>query len=409
MTPIFRLGFTGSVFVFLTLVVFTSAAMGAGFALMNQGTAAMAQGNAFVAEASDASAIFYNPAGLTQLKRPQFYLGAFLIHPDREYEGNGTSAQTNHRLYRAASVYFSLPVHSRVVLGLGVFAPFGLGTAWPPDWVGRYLTTWSSMKTYNLNPVVAVKVLDSLSLAAGFDVLWSAVRLKRQVSPLLPGVESDLGGVGTGFGYNLAALYEPVAGVKLGVNFRSEISVKHKGNLNMIPAVVPRTNGSANLTFPPTVTFGIAYARLKPFTFEFDATWTGWSTYDELRVDFAQPVLGATSSVTPKNWKDVWAFRFGANWEVREGLKLRAGYIYDLNPVPDDTFDPMLPDADRHIFTVGLDYKIRRFTLGVAYNYILLEGRSKNNTIGILPATFQANGSYESDVHCLGLSMNFQF
>ena len=133
MTPIFRLGFTGSVFVFLTLVVFTSGAGGAGFALMNQGTAAMGQGNAFVAEASDASAIFYNPAGLTQLKRPQFYLGAFLIHPDREYEGNGTSAQTNHRLYRAASVYFTLPVHSRVTLGLGVFAPFGLGTAWPPQ------------------------------------------------------------------------------------------------------------------------------------------------------------------------------------------------------------------------------------------------------------------------------------
>ena len=54
-------------------------------------------------------------------------------------------------------------------------------------------------------------------------------------------------------------------------------------------------------------------------------------------------------------------------------MKLRAGYIYDLTPVPDASFDPQVPDANRHIFTVGQDLKIWRFTLGIAYNYILSE------------------------------------
>jgi hypothetical protein len=118
----------------------------------------MGQGNAFVAEANDASAIFYNPAGLNQIKRAQVYQGSFFNYPDREFSGGGQDSQTNHRIYRSLTAYVAIPVHDRVALGLGFFSPFGMGTAWPPTWAGRYLTTFSSLKTYCLNPVVSVKV-----------------------------------------------------------------------------------------------------------------------------------------------------------------------------------------------------------------------------------------------------------
>jgi long-chain fatty acid transport protein len=399
----------------------TSTALGAGFALMNQGTAGMAQGNAFVAEADDASAIFYNPAGLSQLKRPQFYQGSFFTYPDREFHGTDQFSQTVHRVYPTITAYFAYPVNDRVALGLGFFSPFGLGSSWPSDWVGRYLFTYSTLKTYNVNPVASVKLLDNLSLAAGLDVLWSAVRMKKKL-PMpfnLPDGESNLGGDGNGVGYNLGVLYEPIGGLKLGVAYRSEIFVKHKGDLATTlpsPLVSPSNiGGSANITYPPTVTMGINYSRLKPFTFEFDATWTGWSTYDELKVTLDKPIPGGSTNtlVTPKNWHDAWAFRFGANYEVKQGMKVRAGYIYDLTPVPSGSFEPQLPDANRHVFSVGGDLKIKRFTLGVAYNYVLIEGRSKSNTIATNgvgpPAAFQANGPYRSDVHILGLNWSFQF
>jgi len=401
----------------------TSTALGAGFALMNQGTEAMAQGNAFVAEADNASAIFYNPAGLSQLKRPQFYQGSFLTYPDREFQGTGQFAETVSRVYPTVTAYFAYPINDRVALGLGFFSPFGLGSSWPAEWAGRYLITYSTLKTYNVNPVASVKLLDNLSLAAGVDVMWSAVRMKKKI-PMpfgLPDGESNLGGDGNGVGYNLGVLYEPLGGLKLGVAYRSEIFVKHKGDLaTTLPSPLASPSnigGSANITYPPTVTMGINYSRLKPFTFELDATWTGWSTYDELRVTLDKPIFVngvlTNSLVTPKNWHDTWAFRFGANYEVKEGMKVRAGYIYDLTPVPSGSFDPQLPDANRHVFSVGGDLKIKRFTLGVAYNYILIEGRSKSNTIttnGVgPPAAFQANGPYRSDVHILGLSWSFQF
>jgi long-chain fatty acid transport protein len=407
------------------LLVGATSAEGAGFALLQQGTAAMAQGNAFVADASDASAIFYNPAGLNQLTRPVVYTGGFLNYPSRDFQGEGVSSETNHRFYPTLSAYLAIPVNSRVAVGIGYFSPFGMGTPWPPTWEGRYITTFSSLKTYNLNPTVSVKVLDSLSLAAGFDVMWSKVQLKKKnqviISPFpgvniqLPDAESRFNADGVGYGYNLGALFEPVTGVKLGVSYRSNISIKYQGDLglNFGPSPIPSqaSQGSATLNFPPSVTMGINYSRLKPFAFEFDATWTGWSTYNALNATLDTPVGGSNRVFVPKDWHDAWAFRFGANYEIKEGLKVRAGYIYDLNPVPDSTFDPQLPDANRHIFTVGGDYKIGRFTLGFAYNYILAEGRTKDNVITSngVPAPLQANGRYNSDTHTLAASCQFQF
>jgi len=383
----------------------------------------MGQGNAFVAEANDASAVYYNPAGLNQIKRAQVYQGSFFNFPDREFSGGGLDSQTNHRFYPSLSAYVAIPVHDRVALGIGFFSPFGMGTAWPPTWAGRYITTYSSLKTYCLNPVVSVKVLENLSLAAGFDVMWSQVHLKRKTPVavgrrVFPDGEIELTGNGTGAGYNLGAHYEPLSGLKLGVSYRSKIEVNHSGSFHAtLPAGLPRPNsdGTANVAYPPSVTMGIAYSRFKPFTFEFDTTWTGWSSYDQLKVNLATPIavngVLTNTLITPKNWHDSWAFRFGANYAVNEMMKLRAGYIYDLTPVPDDTFDPQVPDANRHIFTVGGDLKIMRFTLGIAYNYILSETRTKNNSIGVngVPAVLQANGNYNSNVHSLGASWSFQF
>ncbi len=416
--------------VLLVTVIFLAgappAARGAGFALVNQGTAGMAQGNAFVAQADDPSAIYYNPAGLNQIKRPTFYTSGFLYYPEREYDGGGLSAETRRQLSETASVYFVYPVNQRVALGLGYFSPFGLSTEWPSTWPGRYLSTYSSLKTYNVNPVGSVKLLDNLSLAAGFDVMWSEVEINRNTANVVhgrqfPDGEASLTGNGHGWGYNFGVLYEPLADVKLGASYRSEITVKYFGSLDLtLPppfagSVAPQTGGSAPLTFPPSVTWGAAYGRLKPWTFEFDTTWTGWSTYGSLKVKLDNPIpvngVPISTITTPENWHDAWAFRFGVNYQLTEAIKLRAGYIYDLTPVPDSTFSPQVPDANRHIFTVGGDLKYQSFTLGIAYNYILQEGRDKSSdvTFNAVPAPLQADGRYNSSTQSLSLSAAYHF
>jgi long-chain fatty acid transport protein len=258
----------------------------AGFALIQQGTAAMAQGNAFVAEANDPSAIFYNPAGLNQLKRPEIYINTTYNVPDREFHGpNGEFAQTNHRLFRTPSIYLVYPFHDRIAAGIGFFVPFGLGSMWHPEWAGRYITTFSKLKTYNINPALSVKILNNLSVAMGPNFLWSSVDLRRKlpmvvptpVGPVqLPDGEAKLDGHAKGFGFNLGVLYEPLTGVKLGVSYRSAISVNYHGELDLtLPAPLPgqpKIPGTAKLTFPPSVTSGLSISRFRPLTLNFDVT-----------------------------------------------------------------------------------------------------------------------------------------
>jgi long-chain fatty acid transport protein len=117
----------------------------------------MAQGNAFVAQADDPSAIFYNPAGLTQLRRPQIYAHTVFSSTNRSYVSPGSYTTAAIKSFSFLPPMASSPSPTVWSWALGSFSPFGLGTTWPPTWAGRYLTTLSDLKTFNLNPVAAYK------------------------------------------------------------------------------------------------------------------------------------------------------------------------------------------------------------------------------------------------------------
>jgi long-chain fatty acid transport protein len=416
------------IFLLLVLVlgIFPARVWGSGFTVYQQGTGAMAQGNAFVAEADDPSAIFYNPAGINQLKRPEVYLMGLVTYPDREFHGpGGQFSQTNHRFFPSGSAFAVFPFNKAVTAGIGFYAPFGIGSQWPPTWAGRYITTYSSLQTYNLNPVISIRPIQRFSLAVGLDVMWSSVELKRKVPVVLgrlqfPDAEARLRGDGNGFGINIGGLLWVVEGVKLGLSYRSQISTNINGNLDLtnLPQLIPgprQVSAASNLTYPPFITGGISVSRFSPFTFNFDVTWTGWSTFQHIRVDLRQPILvnGVPSYnlIQPKNWRDAYTFRFGMNYQLTKTIKLRAGYTYDLSPIPDSTFDPLIPNANQHVFAVGGDWKIKQFTLGLAYIYVMGENRSKNNNVTLngVPFPAQANGTYRSDAQALAISLSYHF
>ena len=122
----------------------------------------------------------------------------------------------------------------------------------------------SKLQTYNVNPVVAVKLLENLSVAAGLDVLWSRVKIERKTLQtagrrLLTELKSDYDGAGQGWGYNLGLLYEPVEGVKLGVSYRSEINVSHSGNLKV--ANLNSVGGEAGVVLSPVRNLGTGLQR----------------------------------------------------------------------------------------------------------------------------------------------------
>lgn len=403
-------------------LLFPLSAFAAGFAILQQGTAPMAQGNAFAAQADDPSAIFFNPAGINQLKGTQVYLGATAIAPRADYKDSlGTKTRTESQLYSPPQFYLTHEFMPNLALGLGVFSPFGLGTKWDAGWTGRYLATSSDLETLNINPVLSWRVSSELSVAGGANIMRTEADLRRKLNLstlALPDGDRLFKGADYGYGYNLGLIYQLTPTTNIGLSYRSEIRVKIDGEAEFsVPAAVahlfPSGGAHSRIVFPPSLFAGIAYKGLSPWVFECDLTWTGWSTFEELKVDLDRPVGAAQTSVSiqPRGWNDVFAYRFGVNYRLGKTATIRAGYIFDESPVPDETMDPSIPDADRHVFCLGGDYRFKDFTIGMAYNYVLGKKRDKHNTIGadIVPGDNRANGEYQQTSHSLAVSISYSF
>ncbi len=253
------------------------------------------------------------------------------------------------------------------------------------------------------------------------DALSADLELRRRF-PLpapLPDGEQKLTGDAWGYGYNIGVLFDATERLSIGLSYRSEIDLTFDDATarfhvpDPLAHIFPKTGANGDLTLPASVTGGIAYSPIQDLTLEFDLTWTGWSSYDEVEIEFDTPVGSPPTSISrqSKDWRNVFAYRFGAKYRIDEKNTLRIGFIYDENPVPQRTLDPQLPDADRLIYTAGYDLRASdRLTLGLAYNYIDGKGRTKSNGYPPeLPEAWRAEGLYEQEIHSVGVSLQYAF
>lgn len=403
-------------------------AFGSGFAIYTQGASSLAQAAATIAHTEDPSAIFYNPALINQLDGTQIMGGTTLIFPDREFTSDltGRSSSAEDDVFFPSSIFITYKVNDQWSAGLGIFNSFGLGTTWPEDGEGRFLATQSELTTYHFNPVVSYKVVPWMSLAAGVNFVLLDTELQRRINFAglglpLPDGRQKFEGDGTGAGFNLGLLIEPHKDFTIGVSYRSEIDIDINGDLTFdlplaaLRQLFPQTAASTDINLPQQLHFGVYVKRFHPFTFEIGARWEGWSSFERLALAFGRPVAGTTSLVSQRNWEDTWSGNLGLRYQLNDQVILMAGYLYQGNPIPDGTFEPAIPDANAHLFTLGTNFDVNCFRFAVAYGYQLFEDRDKRNAIddipgdGVFNPQTAASGQYESDLHLVGVSMTYKF
>lgn len=418
-------------FVFCILMG-ASPAFGSGFAIYAEGASSVGQAGATIAHGEDPSVIVFNPALLNKFDGTQVELGTTLIIPSRDFKSDltGKSSSTKSDIFFPSTFFVSHKFNDQVSAGLGVFNPFGLGTNWPDNWEGRYIATNSSLTTYDINPALSFQLTPWISIAAGLDIIILDTTLEKKLnfqSLGLPDGGEKFKGDGNGVGYSLGVLLDPHPDISIGVSYRSEVKVNVNGNttfdLSDIPqpyrsqlsTLFPDTPGSSEISLPQRVQFGVYYKHFYPFTFEIAGRWEGWSSFDRLAVALDKPVMGSTSFVTERNWNDAWSGNIGLKYQVNDNFALLAGYLYQGNPVPDSTFDPSIPDANGHLFSVGTDMKYGPFRAGLAYAYQIMLSRNKSNAVddnpsdGILNPATAANGEYNSQLHMIALTVTYVF
>jgi long-chain fatty acid transport protein len=289
------------------------------------------------------------------------------------------------------------------------------------------------MQTFNINPNIAVKMSDKLAVSGGLDFMLGDATLENNVNtsflatallgfPMtLSDGEQQFEGDGEGYGYNLGIVYQPIENWSFGASYRSEIRLKLDGKTKFrlpqtgdptldteLQIYLPNTDGDTTIVLPPQLFVGACYTGFDKVTLEFGGRWEGWSSYDHLTLHFDQPIAGSGTSKTEKHWKDVYSAGIGVKYQVNDTWDILAGYYYEENPIPADTFEPAIPSADKQDVSLGVQKRIGDFTGALSYLYEDYESRNKNNAVGAT-AGATANGKYHVEVHAIAASISYRF
>lgn len=433
---------TKTFIVLVVLMVCGSAAFAGGYQINEQGARATAMGGAFVAQASDGSAIFFNPAGLAFQQGFKVLLGSTIIIPSSKFTSSRGETKMVDQTFTPVNFYATYSFDNGLTVGVGVFNPYGLGTEWPNDWDGRQMSVKTDLQTWYINPTIAYKFSDKFSVGVGVSYVTGSVKLKQRVTTLkslLPSPSPSatdgtvaLDGTGNGINWNVGLLYKPTTDLSIGLSYRALTKIDFSGTAAFTdmaalggPVPVnffPGGTGKTTLPFPSNLFVGVAYNLTKDFTVEADFQYVGWKAYDQLKLDIPvgpayppyipAPLQGPSTLV--KNWDDGYLIRVGGEYRL-EKLALRAGFIYDKTPQPDNVVEPMLPDANRVEVTLGLGYEITK-NIAIHADYQMISFSDRSGTISyktalpttIIPATV-INGTYVQSANLFGVNLAFGF
>jgi long-chain fatty acid transport protein len=413
-------------FLSVVFVLFLSSPVfGAGFALYEGSARGNVLGAGLVASADDASAVFYNPAGITQLKGTQIQLGFTAITPSYTVDvSTGASpgsygSQTNW--FFPPHGYITYQINDKWYFGLGEFSRYGLGTEFQNGWPGRYNSYRASIQEFEINPNIAYKVNDKFSIAAGLVGSYFNVALQRALpGGALGDVDFKVSGDSWGWGWDIALQYKPFDWMQFGITYRSKIEQNVKGNVQVNsvnpPAAAALANfknesGSADITLPDTIYTGVNFNITKTWSVGGGVYWTGWQYYDKLQINFSAPFgpTNATTSIGPKNWANVARYLIGTEWKVTPEWDLRLGYAYDVAPEPDNTLDYILPDNDRHMFSIGAGYHRAAYSVDMSYTYMAIIDRSYIGSVAGGPSGTFAGKLTSGSAHLIGLTLGYKF
>jgi long-chain fatty acid transport protein len=356
-------------------------ARAAGTALDLQSARAVGMAGSVVGFIDDASAIYFNPAGIAQGQGLDFMAGINGILPlFNSTAANGIQTSGDRTLIPPPFVYATWGIIDEVTVGIGVFAPYGLAISWPSTYPGRFIATSVNQTEFDINPTVAVH-FGPVRIGAGAQLVSASVELKRNINlaqpPTAPQAAADLGATAWGFGGNVGVQVDIIEKVlQAGAYYRSRVKFDFTngkvGFTNIPPAYQSQLYdqpGTTSLTTPDSVGFGLAWRPISCLVLDADFNYFAWQVFQSIALNY--PQTPALNSVEPKNWHHTWNYRVGAEWIIDEHWALRGGLLLDKTPSPTSTLQPDLPDATRLNFAGGVGWRSGAFHIDVGAQYIL--------------------------------------
>ena len=435
----------------------TSTALAAGFQLTEQSSLGL--GRAYAGAGivgDDLSAVHYNPAGMTLLEGTRFQAGTTWIALNADFNSDSGDADENGRLkgQMIPAGYVTHQVNDKVWLGFAMTVPFGMGTEYDRNWKYGNRGTSAKIYTFDMNPNIAYKVSDFISVGAGVSVQYAKAKLGMNIggqpgASLLHGkVEAD----SWDWGYNLGIMLSPSDKLRFGLSYRSAIKHEADGDVKLSNVNANVLNGmfgnklgesagliarlldgqtvgtSATLKTPDTVMLTATWETTEKLRLSGLIRWANWSNFDDLTLENDIPSgIGAIAGNSPSlgaavaglsgklkevsienKWQDTWLLSVGADYRINDAFTIRGGLAYETSPIDDQsTRMAVIPDTDRVWFSLGASWyptNDLQFDVGATY----LMGVGDKDLYSDVDG--YKVGEYDSlDAYLLGVQMQYRF
>lgn len=437
----------------------------AGFRIFEQSASATAQSGAFIAQADDPSAIYYNPAGMTQLRGVQTSFGVNLAgghtsftNPagasDRGDFGGSIAFPPPINLYVTANLK-DLGVTSlgNLTAGLAVISPFGILYRYSNNGPFSTAVTSQSLPLIDIKPTLAYKLNDQFSIGLGADIytfasFWgtgqAVTKFNSSGGPGLPppGTPLEINGGGSAAGFNASLLYTPFRNadgkplVNVGFQYRSQATLHLNGQFLANGGTV--ADASATVVLPQILTGGIALWPVRnaahEWKLEMDVDYTGWKSIRNTDVHLS----GGPTIPFPQNWRSAFTVMIGTeykwlhleqlpHWEVAA----RGGYWHSQTPIPNSSFLPTVPDNDQHSLSIGLGllckengrflgliecggsergpFAPKALGLDLSYQALLFETRTVSGNLNPVAIPGSVDGTYQTVFHVGAINLRVNF
>lgn len=443
--------------------------------VMQHGACATARVSAGVASpCADGSAVLFNPAGLAR-QGSGIGLGVTGINTSAEftYDFTGETVEREATTSPVPSGFLNYRINDRLAAGFGVFAPYGLGIDWPLEFEGRYVTYDTSLRNIYLQPTIAFDAAPWLTVGAGLDVIMGSIELNQrvdlaeQVVPnpatgqpvLIPGTntparfsnfgipvgtdfaDARLAGDGSGFTFNLGAIFHFSEMFSAGVRYMHSAEVDYSGDARFEAVPTGLTLGAGNpfgvpggtpldallagqfegegaladrgisttLELPYQLVLGVAVKPIESLELLADYQYTGWESFDVATIDFEE---GGRDTDLVLDYQNTHTFLLGAEYAAAPDLDLRGGFRFNTAAEKDASVSPFLPEAERNYLSAGIGYSLgRNVAIDLGYQVVLQSdrrGRVRSRTIEQTADEVNV-GVFSSDAHVFSLSLVYGF
>jgi long-chain fatty acid transport protein len=377
---------------------------------------------------------------------------------------NGAHSSIAHEPFQPVpNLYLTYrPAHEPFSFGFGIESPFGLKTEWPDDASFRQAGLYGSLEDIAFNPVFAVQITRSFSVGIGMSVNYVDAQLRDGLSPM-EGDSFSFKGGGLGYGGNAGILWKPTERQSVGFSYHSPFNADLTGHTQVglngfergeaeagnakiaagkaqleqgiayinslpfppslkeqliakataqyqaqvaasgvpasgsFPTSFPTLPASGRFKFPQYAVLGYSFRPTPDWNLEADIDWTDWDALNTFTLDRS----GGSKVRVPFDWTHSFIYEVGAT-RLLGVYKISAGYMYSENSVPSGSFNPVIPDSARNVFSVGVGRSFGKCSIDLAYQLGLGVTRTiVNDSV--------ADGRYSFLSNAVSISVGYHF